>query len=488
MSAALIGVDLGTTGCRSVIFNENLDILGDVYIEYPLINISEREIEQDANQWWNLTKQAIKESVKRTGVDPKVIKGICVSSQGIAFVPVDKDCIPLRNAISWLDTRAVEETRTILGKFDKLHIFKVTGKRINEAYVLPKVIWLKRNEPQNYNRAYKFLMAHDFIIAKLCGALVTDHTMASGTLLYDIKQQDWSREITEAFGLEVNKFPEIKYSGTKVGTVKLDIAQELGLHENVTVSVGGQDQKCSALGAGINDKTFTVSLGTATAIDQICDAPIIDDKMRIPCFSYLFKNKWVLEGVISTSCVSLKWLRNTLFPNKSYKELDSIVEQREDVTGKVFFYPFLGGSSSPCWYENAKGGFYGITLYTSTSEIVKSVMEGIAYQIKSNIKTMEELTGKLKEVRVFGGGAASDVWCQIIADIINKKVITLYTSETASLGAAILAGMGSGVFTNYSEVGHNVKIKNTFTPRIKMVEAYEKKYKEYIELQEKIMR
>jgi len=192
MTNALIGVDLGTTGCRSVVFNEALDILGEEYIEYPLIKLSHSEIEQDASLWWELTKQAIKESICKAGVTVGNVKSISVSSQGIAFVPVDRSCMPLRNAISWLDSRAKKQLDNMLVDYTSQQIYRMTGKRASEVYVLPKLLWIKEHEYEIYSKTYKFLMAHDFITAKLCGEFVTDHTMASGTLVYDITEQKWS--------------------------------------------------------------------------------------------------------------------------------------------------------------------------------------------------------------------------------------------------------------------------------------------------------
>jgi xylulokinase len=220
MKPVLIGIDLGTTGCRSAVFDASLNILGEEYTEYPLIKLSDRQIEQDAGQWWGLAKNVVKASIKSSGISPERIKGISVSSQGIAVVPVDRGCNPLRNAISWLDTRAVDETRAILGKFDRFHVYRTTGKRINEAYTLPKIMWIKNNELEVYNHTYKFLMPHDFIIAKLCGAFITDHTMASGILAYDIENQKWWGEILETMGIGIEKLPEIMYSGTPAGTVR----------------------------------------------------------------------------------------------------------------------------------------------------------------------------------------------------------------------------------------------------------------------------
>ena len=486
MCAALIGIDLGTTGCRSVVFDEGLNILGEEYIEYPLINISETEIEQDANLWWALTRQVVKNSVYNSNIDPSAIKGISMSSQGISFVPVDINCEPLRNALSWLDTRAKSQVKQIGQCFCAEDIFRKTGKRISEAYLLPKLLWLKQNEPEIYSKTYKFLMALDFVTAKLCGRYITDHTMASGTIMYDITRQDWSEDILQQFGLERSKLPEIKWSGTAVGTLSKSVAQELGLGNDVTVSVGGQDQKCAALGAGIQPDAATVSLGTATAITRKWGHPVIDPEMKIPCFSDLLRNSWVTEGVIGTSCVSFKWLKNTLFPDKSYRELDLMAENRSERVSDVLFYPFLAGTGTPNWYQDSKGVFYGITLSTTSEEIVKSVLEGIAYQIKSNIMLMESPLEPVNEIRLFGGGAKSEVWCRIIADITGKRVAIPFTPETACAGAAILAGLGAGVYGSTEEASRQITITREFYPDARMNRYYEEKFNEYIRMQHRI--
>ncbi|NLC68910.1 MAG: hypothetical protein GX754_09085 [Clostridiaceae bacterium] len=484
----LVGIDLGTTGIRSAILDENLEVLGEEYKEYPLITLSASKIEQDANEWWEITRDVVKASIMNSGADPARIRGISVSSQGIAIVPVDKECKPLRHAISWLDTRAVDETRLILEKFNMLDTYKKTGKRISETYTLPKIMWIKNNEPDVYNRTYKFLLPHDFIIAKLCGVFATDHTMASGTLAYDINAQEWWTGIIKTFGIEVEKLPCIKYSGTPVGTVLPGLAGEMGLPGDVIVSVGGQDQKCASLGAGISEDVLTVSLGTATAIEKIFDYPAVDNAMRIPAFSYLFKGKWVMEGVIGTSGICLKWFKNAFFKDKSYKELDNMAEETGSMPGSVFFYPFLSSSGSPGWYENPKGCFYGIDLSTGAAGIARSVLEGVAYQVKSNILVMEEAGKAAGEIRLVGGGASSNLWCRIMANVTGKRVSTLYTPETACVGAAILAGLGAGVFKNAEEALGKIRIKDVFECDKDLTALYRQKFEEYVCMQERIMK
>jgi xylulokinase len=486
MQSVLIGLDVGTTVCKSVLFDEALHIIGSAEQEIPLITISGSEIEQDANLWWEVTKNLVKKSLKKAGIQPGLVKGMSISAQGISFVPVDRACTPLRNALSWLDTRAKEQRNRLLQVFDEKSLFSITGKRVSEAYVLSKLLWVKEWEPRLYARTYKFVMALDFVIAKLCGEFVTDHTMASGTLFYDITEQTWSSKILESFDLDADKLPEIVWSGTPVGTLTPVVAEELGLRPDVVVAVGGQDQKVAALGAGIDVDRTTVSLGTAMAITQKCERPVIDEYMRIPCFTDLLKHHWVIEGS-SIGCSVLDWLKHTFFPQKSYAELNQMAMQADTKNHRIFLYPYFAGASSLHYNQDIRGFLYGLGLNTKADQIVRSVFEGIAYQIKENIDVVEEMYKPVQELRVFGGGSKSEIWCQIIADITSTPVAALYTPEAASVGAAILAGLGAGVFSSPQEAFESIIVKNVFEPQKDAVENYKNQYQHYLAIQKKVM-
>ena len=310
MKDLLVGIDIGTMGIRSMVFDSDLVEVGKSYKTYPLINISSKEIEQDANLWWQLTVETLKEALEQAKGKGQV-RGISVSSQGIAFVPVDKNYEPLRNAFSWLDGRAEEQITQIQEKFSERRMYEITGKSTKAFYTLPKIMWLKQNEPENYKKAHKLLLPLDFVTAKLCGKPVCDHTMAAGTMMYDINTQDWNDEITDAFGVDKGKLPELRYSAEPIGTVLGSVAQELGLPDGVKVCVGGQDQKCASFGAGIADGIATISLGTATAVGKRWSVPHKDELMRIPSFSFLFEKTWFTEGVLSTAAACMRWLKET---------------------------------------------------------------------------------------------------------------------------------------------------------------------------------
>ena len=484
--ATIIGLDLGTTVCKGVVVDEKLRILSRAERYYPLIKISGEEIEQDANLWWQVTRQVLSDLLAGPDIRPRRVRCISISTQGISIVPVDEQMNPLRNAFSWLDIRAAEQRDQFLRSFDERALFKITGKRANAAYVLAKLLWLKQNEPDIYARSYKVLMPLDFILAKLTGSAVTDHTMAGGTLYYDISGQTWSKRILQALAIDEEKLPRIEWSGRPVGTIRRKISEEFGLARDVLVAVGGQDQKVAALGAGIDLKKTTVSLGTALAIIQKCSKPVIDAAMRIPCFSDLFPGRWVLEGV-GTGTSGLDWLKEMLFPGKSYEELSSMVQAVDSQHNPVLFYPFFTGAGSPHFSEKTRGFLYGLDYSVKAGHLIRSVFESIGFLIKENLIVMEEISQPVEELRLFGGGSKSRTWCQIIADITGKPVVTLFTSEAGSIGAAILAGLATGLFGVPEEAFEYLRIERTFEPRGNRIPYYLERYEDYLSIQKKIL-
>jgi len=475
----LIGIDLGTTGCRSMVLSEDLKILGEAYMEYPLIFLGPDRIEQDANLWWTLTKKVIKESVFNSKTDPSEIKGISATTQGISFVPVDRNCNPLRNAITWLDNRAKAQKMQINEKISEQEVFNITSNKPGDGSNFAKLLWLKQNEPGILEKTYKILTAHDFLVAKLCGEFITDHTMAGGTLLYDVKEGVWSKRILDIIGIHAEMLPEIKRGGTLAGRLRKDVAEELGLSCDTIVAIGGQDQKCAALGAGINKDVITISLGTAAAITRLCDRPILDETLRIPCYPYLMDKTWEFEGCVNTASSSLKWLKDTLFREKSYKQLDQMVESCYSKESQVFFYPYLSGMGTPHEERNVRGFFYGLSLSTQPEEMVKSVLEGIAYQIRTNVDKLESVISPAKEIRIFGGGSKSGIWCQMIADITGKKVVKPSSPETGGIGAAILAGIGSGVYKNFDVPNQLIQCTGEYLPDPAASKMHEIVYEKY---------
>ena len=484
----LLGIDLGTTGCKAAICSPEGNLLGESYLEIPLIKSALGVVEQNAAQWWTLTQEAIRQAIRTAGIDGRTIQALSVSSQGISFVPVDKKGLPLGNAINWLDTRATAEAETILSRYTEADLFNLTGKRANPAYVLPKLLWLRNHQPDLYRRTHKFLMAHDYLLYKFGGQFVTDHSMASGTLLHDVTRLSWSAELTDTFDIAVEQLPEIIRSGTSLGTIRREVAEALGLNKKAIVAVGGQDQKCAALGAHIRPGLVTISLGTASAISCLVDHPLLDPERRIPLFPFVVSDIWDLEGVVGTAGGAFRWMRETLFPATAYKTLDEMAADSFPGSNGVCFYPHLSGAGSPHWRADVLGAFLGLTLATEPGDVVRSVLEGVTFQIRANLEVLESLGITIEKLILFGGGAQSSLWPQIISDVTGKPVEVMESVDVATWGACILAGTGARLLTEGDLEQPTTKGKQShFFPRSEYVRRYDKIYHRYRTQEEKLM-
>ena len=470
-----LAVDLGTTGCRSILFDKT-DIIASHYEEYPLITPCEGWVEQDANLWWDLTLSTALKAIEKAKISATEIKAISVSSQGITVVPVDRSITPICNALSWLDTRAEAQTLKIRNDFGEEKVFSLTGKPLLSAYTLPKLLWLKENKPEIFKNAYKFLMPLDFLIAKFTGVCVTDYSMASGTLMYDLKNFCWSEEILNCYGIKKDKLPALSEAGKKVGTVLPEVAEKLGLSYDCTVSLGAQDQKCAAFGVGLEDNVMTVSLGTAAAVTKYCDKAYTDENKGVGWCGYV-GNNFVTEGVINTAGTSLRWVRDTFFKDENYDVIDKEAKEAQLRGSSLLFYPFLAGGSSPFYYPEGTGNFYGVTLATKRGDFALATMEGIAFQIKTILEAMDAYK-QVNTVILFGGGAKGDFWPQIIADVTGLEIHIPESFEAASFGAARLAATGRG--DNLAPL----KTVKVYSPK----KDYGEKYLKYREIEEKLWR
>ncbi len=474
-------IDLGTTGCRSILYNECMEEIASAYCEYGLITPSERCVEQDAELWWLLAKNTLREALCACNRNANTVASVSISSQGITLVPVDKSLSPLCNAMSWLDTRAVAETEYIKQVFGEKAIRSHTGKPTEPAYTLPKILWLRNNRPEIYSSTFRFLMPMDFLIAKLTGICVTDHTMASGTMMYDIRNSRWSESVLEKFDLDIEKLPKLVRSGERVGNVLPEICEELGLRSDCAVVAGAQDQRCASLGAGLREGVMTLSLGTAAALCRLFNKPAVDELNKVGWSAYLHSGEWVAEGVVNTASVCLRWLRDLMFQGDDYTRINIEAAEALERGGSLMFYPYLSGPSSPDYYPNAQGSFYGAHLGTQRGDFALAVMEGVAFQVKILLEVMDP-HDEILTLSVFGGGSKSPLWCQILADVTERQIEVPKTVETAGLGAAILASWGVGASDSHNAL---TDISRVYTPG-ERIERYRQLYKEYRKTEHKL--
>ena len=473
-----LAVDLGTTGCRSILFDENLCELSSSYEEYGLITPREDWVEQDAELWWELMVRTSQNAISKSDIKGEDIKAISISSQSETLVPVDENFKPLCNAISWLDNRTGQEVDEIVRDFGNDKICKIMGKPATTTYTLPKLMWLKKHKPEIFKSAYKFLMPMDFLIAKLTGKCITDYSMASGTLLYDLKNFCWYKEFLEFYGIEEERLPEITYAGKNVGKVLPEVAELLGVSPECIVSIGAQDQKCAALAAGLKDGVMTISLGTATAIEKRWTQAKTEENHGVSWCGYVEDNAFVTEGVIGTAGTCLRWVRDQFFKGEKYRLIDEEALAAQERGSSLLFYPHLSGAGDPDFYPDSTGVFYGICLSTNRGDFALAVMEGIAFQIRVILEAMEAY-GNVHTLIIFGGGAKSDLWSQIIADITGLKIAIPKTPEAAGAGAAMLAAKAVG------EDFEPLEMIKVYEPSERQ-EDYNKKYAKFREIEKKL--
>ncbi len=478
----LMAIDLGTTGCRSMVFDDTLHLLGADYVEYGLLTPKPNWYEQDATLWWEIACQTMLAAIAKAGIDGKRITALSISSQGISIVPVDRQFQPLRSALSWMDTRAEEEEQRLIRELGQEETFLRTGKRIAATYTLPKLLWMQTHQPDIFRAAEWFLMPLDFLTAKLTGRAVTDPSMASGTLLYDMRAGCWHKPTLTRYGIAEQKLPEILPSGNVAGNVLLEVAERLGLSGDCIVCVGAQDQRCASLGAGLAPGVVTVSLGTAAAVCKLSDGFKPEEGMHVGWSPYVFSGEWVSESVAGAAGASLRWLRDSIYQEKTYDTINREAQCAREKGSHALFLPYLCGPGFPRFDPASTGCFYNITMATERGDFALAVMRGVVYQIREILESMASGNGT-KRLVLFGGGAKSALWQQIFADGLGLPVSIPENAETAGVGAAILAGLGAGVFLR--EQLPQISIAQVCQPS-GFSEAEEEQYRRFRALEQKL--
>lgn len=498
----LIGIDLGTTACKAAVFSRNGEILSLSYREYPLIRLSARRIEQSAELWWTLTKESIKECLSKIPESYRNnVIALGISAQGISIVPVNNKGLPISNAITWLDSRAEEEARLLIDAIGKEEIYRKTGIQANPVYMLPKIMWIKKNWPDVYKETYKFCTCQDYLISRLVGRYITDYSIAGGSLMHDVQKLGWSDEMLEIVGLPKEKLPELDWAGNVAGPIKKELASEFGIPEQTLIVLGGHDQECSGIGAGLQLGEMTISYGTASTLLACIEKPLFDAHMRVPCLPSVEKNKWVMEAVVSVGGAGQRWMRDLLngfieilhpgyreLAAVDYEQVINIANKAEIGAGDVFFYPHMTGATSPYWDSSARGAFYGISMATSITHMIRAVIEGWIFQIKTNLNVLKEITYDPDHVIIFGGGARNRFIQQATADILNKPVVIPDTVEASLLGACILAGLGAGIYKDVLSAQKEVIRRNEHVKPIdENVEKYSRIYERYLKTEQVIL-
>jgi len=496
----LLGLDVGTTGCKAVVFTPKGDTVSSAYGEYKLYHRRPEWSELNPDEVWRTIVATIRASVENGKVDPKLIVALSTSVLGEAFLPVDEKGNWLHWSMTTFDARAEEQTRWWEDNFGADEMYSITGQPLTSSmpiYTLPKLQWLRENETELYKKASMFLCWEEYVNMKLCGKPVTDRSVATRTMLFDIGKKRWSSEILEVAGIDEAVLPEVRSSGSIVGEVDSKGARETGLSEGTLVVAGGHDQPCGALGAGITQTGPAMdATGTVECIAVIQKDLTLTRKMRLEGFAvhcYVIDDKYFMLGFNPSGGVILRWFRDN-FAEKEKEEAERKGISVYDLltykastapvgSTELFLLPYFEGSGTPTFNRKARGIFLGLTLAHGKSEVIRAVVEGLTYELRNNIEAIEGHGTKITELRAIGGGAKSKFWLQLKADITGRKVATPNVTEAAALGAAILAGVGAKIYGKTEEaVAAVYNEKETFTPKTGTGKIYEGYYQLYKKL------
>ena len=447
---------------------------------------------------WQKVSGGIRHVASQTHNDP--IEAVSVASQGEAVTPIDRNGQILDNAITSFDSRTSGISNQIEREISKLEIMKITGMPLSDITTVAKLIWLKREKPDIYNQTWKFLCFSDFIYHQLgISSVSIDYSLAARTMAFDILNKCWSDRMASVTGIDPNLFAQPVQSGTIIGQISSSVAEELGLPKSVVGVAGGHDQPCGALGAGIIDHGNVMdATGTVECIAPAFTKPILNQKMiegNFSCYPHTVDGLFVTLGFVSSGGVILRWFRDNFAQTEVIQAeargqdvYELLIDSMPDEPSPIMLLPHFTGSGTPTLDLNAKGAILGLTLQTTKSDIVKAILEGISFEIKHNLNLLELAGVEINEIRAIGGGAKSDRWLQLKADIFGKDVVALDVSEGVCMGAAILAGTAIGKYKSIQEaVQLLIQPKQVYQPNKEKQQRYLERMDTYSQLYKTII-
>ena len=463
MAKYLLAHDLGTSGDKVTLFDTDGNSVSSSTIQYPVHYFGGHCAEQNPDDWWRAVAEGTRRAIE--GIRPADVLGVSFSAQMQCCLPADREGRPLRPAMIWADHRAVREKEFLTREIGFEDFCGITGHRPNESYTLEKIMWLKSHEPDVYRKTYKVLQVKDYIIFRLTGAFVTDYSDASGTNALDLRRMDWSEPILTASAIDPALFPELHQSVDVAGYVTREASELTGLAEGTPVVCGGGDGPCSAVGAGcVQDNVLFATFGTSAWIGGT-SKQIFEDKDRIlMCFAHVIPGKYMPCGTMQAAGSSYSYIRGLLEPGADYEELDRLIEAAGPGAGGLIFLPYLIGERAPRWNEKCSGAFLGMRMEHGKPEYLRAVIEGVAMNLNLILEAYRRQM-RAEEMILTGGGARSDTVCQILSDVLQVRLnVPDHVDTATSMAAAMIAGVGVGVYPDFGEIRRFLGQDRSFRP------------------------
>lgn len=479
----ILAHDLGTSGNKATLFTEDGKLVGSEVAKYSTHYFNDTWAEQDAEDWWRAVCQSSKNLLASAGADPRKVAAVSFSGQMMGCLCVDRQGNPLRPSIIWADQRAQTQAKQIEAQISQWDFYQIVGHRNTASYGIQKLMWVRDNEPDIYAQTYKTLNAKDFIVFRLTGKFYTDYSDGNSNGCYDLKHFKWSEEILSYAGINPDKLPELKPSTFVAGGVTEQAALACGLAAGTPVVIGAGDGVTANVGAGsISPGKTYCSLGTSAWITTTSEHPIFDEKMRTVTWAHAIPGLYAPNGTMQYAGGAYSWLKNAVCTMESYEAKlhgaspydymnDQIAASPAGANGLVFL-PYLLGERAPRWDPHAKGAFIGIKPETTRGDMIRSVLEGATMNLAIVLEVLRTQV-PITEIMALGGGAKGSVWRQIMADIYNADILVPSTLEEAgSMGAAVIGGVGVGLFADFSSVDRFIEIKAKHLPSPDAVRIY----------------
>ena len=489
--ALILGLDLGTTALKCAAFTEAGRLIASTTREYSLLTPATDVVEVHPSTYWGEFTAAVRDLLAHPEVDASRVVALGISAQGETLVPVSADGSPTRNAIVWLDNRAVEESADLASRFDEELFYAVTGQpSMLPTWPAAKILWMSSHEPAVFEATKKFLLIEDYFIWRMTGEFVSEGSLLTSTCYWDFRTRQWWPEMLAALGLDAQRLPHIVEPGTAVGTLIPSVARDLGLPESMVVCTGALDQACGAIGAGaVEVGRFSENTGAAVALCAALPGPRLDPERRMPCHYHGIAGTYMFHTFTSGGMV-LRWFRDEFAQAEisvaraldidSYDLLTAEAANVAPGAEGLIAIPHLQGAMAPENNANARGAMVGLSLRHGRAHLTRAILESVAFVVRRNIEVLEDLGVTIPEVRALGGGARSRLWKQIEADVTGRPVVTTKQPDAATLGAAILAGVATGRFSSATEAaGAMVEIADTFEPSARTVSVYDEVYDTY---------
>ncbi|MEO1663125.1 MAG: xylulokinase [Chloroflexota bacterium] len=488
MANYIIAHDLGTTGNKATLYDKEGRLVGSAFYGYNTEYAHTGWAEQNPEDWWNAICESTHRLLQDTHVKKTDIACITFSGQMMGAVALDRGARPLRNAIIWADTRALEQERWIRERVSFEDMYRITGHRLSASYSLAKILWIRDNQPDIYNNTYKFVHAKDAMVARLTGNFVCEPSDASSMNLYDITTGEWSQEILAAVDLPEDKLPELRQSIDVVGEVLLEIATEVGVAAGTPVVIGGGDGACAAAGAGVISEGAAYNyVGSSSWIAISTPKPIYDPDYRTFTFGHVIPDMVMPTGTMQAAGASYQWTRDNIgtiekemadrLGISSYQVINLQIENVPPGAEGLYYLPYLLGERSPRWNPHARGAFIGLTIRHTRAHMFRAVLEGVTMNLRVILDAFRNQGTQIEAMRVIGGGAQGRVWNQIMADLYGMPVHRLAILEEAtSMGAALVGGVGVGLYPSFSMIDTMNEIASTVQPNPVTQATYEQMY------------